>query len=699
MEEKQFEFERLPYIIHGGDYNPDQWTDYQSMIDQDITLMKEAGINCATVGIFSWARIEKQEGKFDFAWLDYLLAKFEENQMKVILATPSAAMPAWMAKKYPEVLRTAENRIQNGWGARVNYCPSSSVYREKCTKITEELARRYGNHPSVILWHVNNEISGGCFCPICEKRFRQWLRDKYKTLDHLNQEWWSGFWGHIYYDWEEVGFPAFINGRIDNTCPSQLLDMKRFFSYIMADHYKQEYQTIRKYSKDKPVTTNTWRMFGEMNFRDFEPYMDFVAFDFYPEYNDQPGDDKLSSAYGFALDYYRGMKAGKPFIIMEMAPGVPLLQATKIRRPGLQKLITAQALAHGANSINYFQWRKGRGGAEQYHGAVIDHSKRTDTKTFCEIREVSDFLKKISPVKNCTKKAEIAVVYDVESDWAISFVQGTHPEKKLYKAECVAHYRAFYEQGMNVDIIDMQADFSKYKLVIAPMLYLVNEQRAHKIQEFVSAGGSFVTTFYTGWTGENSLAHEGGFPGLLKELTGIWVEDMDALNDGEHVLSNWIEGIGQQRKKGIVAIRTLENALSLKNTYEGHTFCDQIHLEGATALAVYDGEFYKGNPCITQNEFGQGYVYYMGVRTNDDFKKDFYEGLSRKLQINKSLDGVISENIIVEERGGFIFVMNFSGEERKIILHDEYWECETMQVLKDEVWLNAYEVMILKKHL
>lgn len=692
-----YDFERLPYMIHGGDYNPDQWSDYDKMINQDITLMKKVGMNCATVGIFSWARIQKREGEFDFTWLDELLDRFEENQLKMILATPSAAMPAWMAKKYPEVLRTPESRIQNQWGARVNYCPSSPIYREKCRKITEELARRYGRHDSVIMWHVNNEISGGCFCSKCEERFRQWLKEKYHSLEKLNCAWWTGFWSHTYYDWEEVGFPGYINGKLDQTCPGQMLDMKRFFSYIMADHYRQEYDIIRKYSKDKPITTNTWRLFGEMNFRDFEPYMDFAALDFYPQYNDQPGDDKLSSVYAFSLDYYRGMKAGKPFVIMEMAPGVPLIHATKIRRPGLQKLITAQTLAHGANCINYFQWRKGRGGAEQYHGAVIDHCGRTDTKTFQEIQEVSEFLKTVSPIRNCRKEAEVAVVYDVESDWAISFVQGTHPDKKLYRAECVAHYRSFYEMGINADVVDMESDFSKYKLVIAPMLYLINEKRAQKIQKFVSEGGTFVTTFYTGWAEESSLAHEGGFPGLLQEVTGLRIEDMDVLNNGEHVLAEWVEEVGQQRKKGVIQIRTVENDLLLKDVYEGHTFCDQIRLEGARSIAVYDGEFYRGNPCITVNSYGLGETYYMGVRTHDDFKKDFYEGLIHKLKISKSLEADIPEHVIAEERGGHIFVMNFSDEERKITLHRDYRECQTMQILKGEITLKSYEVLVLIK--
>ena len=687
-----------PHFLHGGDYNPDQWQDIKKTVDEDIELMKQAGINCASLGIFSWAQIEKEEGKYDFSWMDYVFDKFEENGMNLFLATPSAAMPAWMAKKYPEVLRTAPDRRRNDFGARVNYCPSSEIYREKCRAIDKQLAKRYGNREPLVLWHVNNEIAGSCYCPKCEERFRLWLKDKYKTLDELNHQWWTGFWSHTYHSWDEVGFPGWINGVLDNTCQGQLLDTKRFSSFIMAEHYIEEVKVLKKYAPDVPATPNTWRIFGEMNFHDFEPYMDIASLDLYPQYHDQPGDYKLSSVYAFCCDYYRNIKAGKPFILMETTPESALMfQGGKLKRPGIHKLVCSQAIAHGADSINYFQWRKGRGCAEQYHGAVVGHEGSSDTKVFRDVQSVSSMMKNLSGILGKEKDSQAAIMYDMESLWAFNAINGVHHTKKFYQSECVAQYRAFYEMGINADVIDPQADFSKYKLLVAPMQYLVSDELADKLKIFVKNGGTLVTTYLSGWTNENALCPENGYPGLLHDLLGIHVEDMDVLDDGEHPLGAWIEEFNFQRKTGTVPVEMLDNPLGIEGVFKGRTMCDQIKLQGAQAIAAYGAEFYKGDPAMTVHSFGKGKAYYIGVRMNDTFNRTFYGALCQALAIEKNIEAEIPDGVIVQERGGYIFIMNFTGENKSLALSCPYTNVETGETIPQNLRLNAYEVIIAQK--
>lgn len=272
---------KLAHFWHGGDYNPDQWQASPQVWDEDIRLMKLAGVNVATVGVFSWAQIEIEEGKFEFGWLDQIMDKLAENGIYAILATPSAAHPVWMARKYPEILRVTRHRQRSPWGYRTNYCLTSPIYRQKCRIIDAKLAERYKNHPALVLWHVSNEMAGQCHCQLCQQEFRKWLKEKYQTLDRLNHAWWTAFWSHSYSSWGQIESSGTINGTEDDSIHGLQLDWQRFMTDQHISFFVNERDVLRHISPEVPITTNTWRIFGNMDFRKFAPQMDVVAWDCY----------------------------------------------------------------------------------------------------------------------------------------------------------------------------------------------------------------------------------------------------------------------------------------------------------------------------------------------------------------------------------------------------------------------------------
>ena len=350
-------------MVHGGDYNPEQWKNTPGIWDEDMRLMKLANCNEMTMGIFSWSDIEPTEGEFDFTVLDTMMEKIHQNGGKVILATPSAARPHWLAEKYPEVLMTNASGQKEHIRRRHNFCPSSEVYREKVRIIDEKLAKRYGKHPALIGWHLSNEygdgaLDGFCYCDKCAAKFRRWLKKKYKTIDNLNDAWWTGFWSNTFNNFEQIE-PPYANVGNFSLCGLRL-DWRRFLSDQLCDFMKHEITAVKKYS-DRPVTTNGMGMYSGVDYRDFAKELDFFSQDIYPFWfsgtkNEAPG-------IGLICDYTRCLKGGKPFIVMESAPGAvgAFVGFNPLKSNEQQLLEAVEYIAHGSDSVMYFQWRKGRG--------------------------------------------------------------------------------------------------------------------------------------------------------------------------------------------------------------------------------------------------------------------------------------------------------------------------------------------------
>ncbi|WP_278601087.1 beta-galactosidase, partial [Clostridium tertium] len=498
-------------FLHGADYNPEQWLDYPDIFEKDIELMKKAHCNVMSIGIFSWAALEPEEGVFNFEWLDKVINTLYENGINTILATPSGARPAWLSQKYPEVLRVAENRVRNLHGFRHNHCYTSPIYREKTAILNGKLAERYANNPAVIMWHISNEYGGECHCELCQEEFRKWLKEKYKTLDNLNKKWWTTFWSHTFTSWDQIESPSPIG---ENQVHALNLDWKRFVTDRTIDFMRHEIDTVKKYNSSIPATTNFMYYYEGLNYFKFKDYVDVVSYDSYPEWHSE---SNIESAYKVAayFDIMRSIK-GKPFMLMESTPSMTNWQrVSKLKRPGMHKLASIQAVAHGSNTVQYFQWRKSRGSSEKLHGAVVDHYGKEDTRVFNDVAEVGITLEKINDVINSKVESKVAIVFDWENMWALKDSQGPRNIGLNYIDIVTEYYKVFWELGINVDFVDMEGNIDKYDLVIAPILYMTRSEYQDKIRAFVEKGGNFVMTYWSSIVNDVDLCYLGGFPGKL----------------------------------------------------------------------------------------------------------------------------------------------------------------------------------------
>ncbi len=678
---------KFPHLLHGGDYNPDQWQEYPEVLKEDIKLMKKANCNTMSVGIFAWAALEPEEGKFEFAWLDDVLDSLYENGIYTVLATPSGARPAWMAQKYPEVLRVNEDRTRILFSARHNHCYTSPVYREKSRIINTKLAERYKDHPGVLIWHLSNEYGGECHCDLCQEEFREWLKERYGTLDKLNQTWWSTFWSHTYTDWSQIESPA-PHGM--NSIHGQVLDWKRFVTYQTVDFMKEEINVLKGITPEIPVTTNLMGTYPVLDYWKFADQLDVVSWDNYPLWHGEKEDWKLASDIGFVHDINRSLKGGKPFMLMESTPSMTNWQKVgKLKRPGMHLLSSIQAVAHGSDTVQYFQWRKGRGGFEKFHGAVVDHVGHENTRVFRDVAEVGETLQQLDPIVGTSVEPEVAVIYDWENRWAIDEAKALRQADmgSDYEKTCKKHYREFWKRGISVDVINMDCDLSKYKVVVAPMLYMLRDGVGKKIEEFVKNGGTFLTTYWSGIVDDHDLCFRGGHPGPLREIMGIWVEETDALYDDD---------------KNYVVIKD-DNELGITGEYEAGILCSLLHAETAEVLATYKEDFYAGRPALTVNKFGKGEAYYIASRNEERFLNDFYDTIINKLALGKILDMELPAGVTVQKRtdgeNDYIFILNFTGDEQELNMKsvNELTDIFTGEEITGQIKLGAYGVKILTK--
>ncbi|MFT9367637.1 beta-galactosidase [Paenibacillus polymyxa] len=677
--------ERVPRMLHGADYNPEQWQQYPEVLAEDIRLMKLAKCNVMSVGIFSWVSLEPEEGVFTFEWLDRILDSFAENGIYAFLATPSGARPAWMSQKYPEVLRVGANRVRNLHGFRHNHCYTSPVYREKVRIMNTKLAERYANHPAVIGWHISNEFGGDCHCDHCQEAFRAWVQDKYGTLDNLNHAWWTTFWSHTVTDWSQVESPA---PHGETQVHAMNLDWRRFVTEQTADFIKHEIVPLKAANPDIPVTTNLMEFFEGLNYWKFADLLDVISWDSYPTWHDREGDDSRQAArVAMMHDIIRSIKGGKPWMLMESTPSLTNWQdVSKLKRPGMHLLSSLQAVAHGSDTVQYFQWRKSRGSSEKLHGAVVDHVGHEHTRVFGDVTDVGHALEKLEEVIGTSVPAEAAVIFDWENRWGINDSQGPRNKGVKYEETAEAHYLALWEQGVPVDVIHMDADFSKYKLLVAPMLYMVRSGVGERIQKFVENGGIFVATYWSGIVDEHDLCFLGGFPGPLRKTLGIWSEEIDGLHDHDRNYILPVEG----------------NELDLQGEYEAVELCDLIHTEGAEVLAEYGADFYAGRPALTVNRLGQGKAYYIASRNTGLFHSHFYKSLIDDAGLSKALDVQLPHGVNTAIRTDgvhdYIFVMNFTHEPQKITLDGRTYSdlLENDVIADSSVQLGAYAVKVLK---
>jgi len=625
-------------ILYGGDYNPNQWP--RDIWDEDMRLFKKAGINSASINIFSWAKIQPSEDTYYFDELDEIMRLLAENDIDIVLATSTAALPAWMFKRYPEVARTDYDGRRHKFGQRHNACPNSLVYQKYSAIMARKLAERYAGAGRLVCWHINNEYGGACYCENCEKAFRVWLRDKYKTIGELNRAWNLEFWGHTVYEWDEIVAPNALSegiGAGSTAFAGISIDYMRFMSDSILGNFKAERDAIKGIDPITPVTTNLMGAYKGLDYFKWAKEMDVVSWDNYPSYNTP------WSATAMMHDLMRGLKR-RPFMLMEQTPSQQNWQPyNSLKKPGQMRAQSYQSIAHGADTIQFFQLRRSVGACEKFHGAVIEHAGTDDTRVF---REVSQLGRELGALGDrflgAESPAEVGLIFDWENYWALEYTSGPSRDLK-YVDQIHQYYRYFYENNIPVDMVPADADFSGYKLIVAPVLYMVRDGMREALEGYVRGGGVLVTGFMSGIVDQSDNVHLGGYPGPLRRLAGVWAEEIDALAPEQ------------------------SNSIIL---YDGsaakcYLLCDIIHPEGAESIADYTSGFYASTPAATKNRYGEGWVFYIGTQPDKGALAKLLGLAAGAADLSGPVCAFTRLEVTRRTLDGtnFYFIMNFTGDD------------------------------------
>ena len=622
----------MPHIFYGGDYNPEQWP--EEVWDEDVRLMREAGVTLVSLGIFSWAKLEPRPGEYDFGWLDRIMNLLYENGVMVDLATATASPPPWLAKLHPESLPVTREGFTLHPGARQHYCPSSPAYRESASELVRRIAGRYKDHPALAMWHVNNEYGDhvkACFCDVSAEAFRGWLRERYGNLDALNEAWGTAFWSQRYGVWEEIPPPR-IAPTFPN--PTQQLDYHRFSSDELLGCFKMERGILEEVTPGVPVTTNFLGFLKALDLWRWAEEQDLVSVDLYPD----PADTEAYVGAAMIHDLMRSLGGGDPWVLMEQTTvRVNWRERNVPKRPGQMRLWSLGAAARGADGIMFFQWRQSRAGAEKFHSAMVPHVDPEISRSWQEVKRLGIDLGKLDAVLDARAEPEVAILLDWNSWWAMELDSKPSTGVKLLDG-FRSFYDPLYEANVPVDFAHPGADLSSYKLVLAPNLYLLTDDSAENIRRYVADGGTLLMSFFSGIVDENDHVRPGGYPAPFKELLGLVVEDFVPMATGE---ANHIDTQDGE-------------------PFECDLWADLIHPRGAETLASYTEGFYAGTPAVTRNAFGEGTAYYLGTRPEGRYTEMLVltacerAGVSPTIQAPPGVDAVRRRT----EDASFLFLLN-----------------------------------------
>lgn len=627
-------------LLYGGDYNPEQWP--ESVWKDDVRLMKQAGVNFVSVGIFSWAKLQPDEKTYTFDWLDRLMDLLAANGIWADLATATASPPPWMSR-YPDLLAVDADGSTYSHGSRQHYSPSSPTYRKFAEALVKKLAARYGKHPALAAWHINNEYAchvQACHSEASTQAFREWLKQRHGSIDGLNAAWGTAFWSQHYYDWDEVftprKTPTFSN-------PAQALDFHRFFSDALLDLCKMERDILRKATPEIPITANFMSFFKPLNYWDWAKEIDFTSWDSYPD--PLPGErGDLVGASGH--DLTRSLKPGRPFLLMEQVTShVNWRPINATKPPGVMRLWSLQSVARGSDGVLFFQWRQSLAGAEKFHGAMVQHAPPEKSRVFREVCELGADLKKLEPVAGSVIKSRVAIIADWPAWWALELP--SKPAELNYLKSVTQFHRYCYERNIAVDFVQPSADLKDYALVIAPTLYLLTKEDAQNLDRYVRRGGTLLATFFTGIVDEKERVIPGGYPAYLRETLGLWVEEW------------WPLGADETRKVKFG-----------KTRLEAQRWSEVIHLEGAEALATFTKGVLKGWPALTSHRQGEGTALYLGTQLGDADLASILEGVCEKLDLRAPLPAPAGVEVTLRENGEqrFLFLLNHNDKPARISL-------------------------------
>jgi beta-galactosidase len=577
--------DRLPHLMYGGDYNPEQWP--ESVWEEDVRLMQEAGVNLVSLAVFSWARLEPTAGSYEFAWLDRVIELLHEGGIKLNLATATASPPPWLSHKHPEMLPVTAEGVRLWPGARQHYCPSSPVYRDAARRLVEQMSDHYSEHPALAMWHVGNEYGchvAECYCDVSAHAFRRWLQDRYGSLGELNRVWATDFWAQRYSSWEEI-LPPRSAPTLRN--PGRQLDFMRFSSDELLDCYEIEREVLLARSPGIPITTNFMRFFKPIDYWKWADREDVVSDDVYQD----PLDPEAGMRSAMAGDLMRSLGRGRPWVLMEQTTSsVNWRPINAAKAPGEMRLWSFQAVARGADGVMFYQWRQSRGGAEKHHSAMVPHGKPESSSTWREVVRLGGELAKLDTVCGSRVRAEVAMLHDWDSWWALELPSKPSDQvRHLDRLE--ASYRPLFEANVVVDFARAEDELSGYKVVLAPSLYLVSDEGAANLNRFVEAGGTLVLGFFSGIVDPNEQVRLGGYPAPFKSMLGLEVEEFLPLGPGRR--------LGLTFRSGPKA--------------QGDTWSERIHLHGAESIVDYADGLLAGQAAVTRHRHGEGTAYYLST--------------------------------------------------------------------------------------
>ncbi|MGN6250320.1 MAG: beta-galactosidase [Marmoricola sp.] len=625
--------QRLNGLAFGGDYNPEQWP--EEVWAEDMALMQKASVNLVTVGVFAWALLEPRPGTFDFTVLDRILDLAHRNGLHVDLATGTASPPPWFTRLHPDARLVDAEGTTRTHGARQAYCPSSPAFREAAAALCAAVVARYADHPAVVMWHVSNEYGDHnyhCYCDNSAASFRRWLQERYGSLEALNRSWGTTVWSQRYGDWQEVLPPRSVSYN-SFANPGQQLDWWRFSSDEHLALFQSEAAIIRAAS-DHPVTTNFMSFFKPMNYRRWAPHVDLISNDDYLLYTDPRPEQRTA----MAADLMRSLAAHKPWLLMEHSTSAVNWQPRNLAKaPGEMRRNSLQHVARGADGALFFQWRASRVGAEKFHSAMLPHAG-TDSALWREVVELGGDLRALAALAGSrVETPRVAILLDWESWWASEL--DSHPSVDATPMPQVRRwYGALWERGVVVDFVGPDSELGGYDLVIAPTLYLLSDEGAESIRSYVAAGGDLVLTYFSGVVDEHDHIRTGGYPGALRDVVGLVIEEYAPLLRDQQVI--------------------------LSDGRTGRIWSERARASTAEVLATYQDGPAPGSPALTVNAFGAGRCHYVGTELDDDGLAGLLDAVLDACGVERS---VLPPGVEVVRRMSedevWTFVLNHTGHE------------------------------------
>jgi beta-galactosidase len=627
-------------IRFGAAYYPEYWPKERWPVD--ARLMREAGFNVVRIGEFAWKVFEPQEGRYDFALFDEAIHVLRDNGISVVLGTPTAAAPAWVEKKYPLTNRIDRHGVRSHWGSRQHSCYTNPKFRELSRNVVSAMARHYALFPGVIAWQTDNELDMSfCHCEHCLAGFREWLARRYGTPAALNAAWGLRFWGMDIDSFDEMLLPV-----EDYPSPSHVLDHYRFMNEEVLKFNREQAQIIKSFDPNVPVTHNFMPGWGRMDYQAMAGDLDFASEDVYPK------DITTFAQTDYQHSLTRGYNGGAGFWEMELQCGyITRKTLFPTPPPGQVRLWTYQAIAGGADAIVYFRWRSCLSGVEQFHSGIVNHDGSHRTRAYKEIKEIGGevaLLEKLGVAGSKTAN-EAAILRGVELRWAAdTYRRGSVYD---YESEVQRWYRGFLGKSIGVDVIETSVDFSKYKLVVAPLLHAVDERLAARLTEYVRRGGTLITSWRAGVYNSNAVVTAETLPGKLKALFGVEIHDYDSLVEPTPADPKPVVRFGG-------------------SDYIAGAWADCLEPAAARALAHYANSWYRPYAAITENTVGAGRAIYVGTALADEFYTAFVSAQAKKSGIRpvlKTPGGVVGK-LRVKDGRHFVFVMNYTTAPKTVIL-------------------------------